>query len=75
MMMKLKGKIGTGYLMKLKKLMKACTEVSSLNFIYFSYLELKFINEENMNINNRVYGTNNVAHCFSRAMTFPQWMS
>ena len=28
-----------------------------------------------MNSDRRVYGTNNVAHCFSRSMTLPQWLT
>ena len=27
-----------------------------------------------MNDNIRVYGANNVAHCFSRSMKFPEWL-
>ena len=28
-----------------------------------------------MNDDKRVYGANNVAHCFSRSMTFPEWLN
>ena len=28
-----------------------------------------------MNDEKRVYGANNVAHCFSRSMTFPEWLN
>ena len=37
------------------------------------FLDLKFINSENMNENRRVYGANNIVHCFSRAMMFNDW--
>ena len=38
-------------------------------------IDLRFIHEGVMNSERREYGTNNVAHCFSRSMTFPQWLS
>ena len=28
-----------------------------------------------MNNKKRIYGANNVAHCFSRSMTFPEWLN
>ena len=37
-------------------------------------LDLKFINSGNMNEDKRVYGTNNIVHCFSRAMMFNDWL-
>ena len=45
-----------------------------LNKIKFWPIELKFINEGVMNNDVRVYGANNLAHCFSRSMTFPEWL-
>ena len=39
-----------------------------------SYIDLNFIHEGNMNNKIRVYGANNVAHCFSRSMKFPDWL-
>ena len=38
------------------------------------FLDLKFINNDNMNENKRVYGTNNIVHCFSRVMMFNDWL-
>ena len=38
-------------------------------------IELQFINSDIMNDERRVYGANNVAHCFSRSMTFPEWLN
>lgn len=38
------------------------------------FLDLKFINEETMSRNNRRYGANNIVHCFSRAMKFPDFL-
>ena len=38
------------------------------------FLDLKFINSDNMNENKRVYGTNNIVHCFSRVMMFNDWL-
>ena len=37
-------------------------------------IELDFINSKIMNDDIRVYGANNVAHCFSRSMKFPEWL-
>ena len=37
-------------------------------------LDLKFINSGNMNKDRRVYGTNNIVHCFSRVMMFNDWL-
>ena len=39
------------------------------------FLDLKFINKENMNKDRRVYGANNIAHCFSRHMMFHDWFN
>jgi len=39
------------------------------------FTELKFINHEVMNDKKRIYGTNNVGHCFSRMMLFPEWLN
>ena len=38
------------------------------------FLDLKFINSDNMNENKRVYGTNNIVHCFSKVMMFNDWL-
>ena len=37
-------------------------------------IDLNFIHEGIMNDKIRVYGANNVAHCFSRSMKFPEWL-
>ena len=37
-------------------------------------IDLRFINEAIMNSDRKVYGANNVAHCFSRTMTLDQWL-
>ena len=51
-------------------------KVTFLHFNKFglNFIELNFINQEIMNENKRVYGANNVAHCFSRSMKFPEWL-
>ena len=38
------------------------------------FLDLKFINCDNMNENKRVYGANNIVHCFSKVMMFNYWL-
>jgi len=38
------------------------------------YHPLWFINEKNMNSQERHYGTNNLGHCFSKYMHFTEWM-
>ena len=37
------------------------------------FLDLKFINSDTMNENKRIYGANNIVHCFSRVMMFNDW--
>lgn len=39
------------------------------------FRDLRFINENNMNKNIRVYGTNNIAHTFSRKTRFPEFLN
>ena len=41
--------------------------------IKYKFLDLKFINSDNMNENKRVYGADNIMHCFSRVMMFNDW--
>ena len=55
--------------------------ISNLKVTFFHFnwfelilIELNFINEGIMNEKKRVYGANNVAHCFSRSMKFPEWL-
>jgi cellulose synthase/poly-beta-1,6-N-acetylglucosamine synthase-like glycosyltransferase len=39
------------------------------------FRNLNFINKDTMNINHRLYGTNNIVHCFSRIIKFPEFMN
>lgn len=36
---------------------------------------MKFINQKNMNKDKREYGANNVCHCFSRTMYYPEFLN
>ena len=45
------------------------------NDIKPKFLDLKFINSDNMNEKERVYGANNIVHCFSRVMMFNDWFN
>lgn len=39
------------------------------------FRELRFINKDNMNDKMRIYGTNNIMHCFSRLTKFPEFLN
>jgi cellulose synthase/poly-beta-1,6-N-acetylglucosamine synthase-like glycosyltransferase len=39
------------------------------------FRDLRFINKDTMNESRRVYGTNNIAHCFSKIVNFPELMN
>jgi len=39
------------------------------------FRNLNFINSDTMNDKVRVYGTNNISHCFSRMIKFPEFMN
>mmetsp|Transcript_13049 Transcript_13049/g.15043 ORF Transcript_13049/g.15043 Transcript_13049/m.15043 type:complete len:187 (-) Transcript_13049:286-846(-) len=39
------------------------------------FRDIKFINKETMNDKIRIYGTNNIVHCFSRMIKFPEFIN
>ena len=39
----------------------------------WKFLNLKFINKENMRFDTRKYGANNIVHCFSKEMNIDEW--
>jgi len=39
------------------------------------FRDLRFINKDTMNDKHRIYGTNNIVHCFSRCVKFPEFMN